>query len=550
MASFHLSAAVLATNSAVTGYWRHALASSSDNAELWLYRNEPEIGVNVHAPSDMQWVGPDSIGSLLVRHTVYWENPLAQSVAQLHEAVALAPAGTTMLIMVSSKVQCVDYRTPGNREAKFSAYAAYLRALAASAPRSGRVGVLYWQVYNEMNMQGWTNMFGGPMAEGDSSCAGDGSSRYVQGQHYADLLRQVYPAIKEATHDSGWLVMGGLGSDDAEGTDVYGPSGRYGFLHGMYANGAKEFYDIAAIQPYGRPGAPGLHRSADFDRALAVYGDEARPMFLTEFGSRYTGAQHWSDLLEQIEAVQNTRMYSKAFIYVLCSGNERYSLRAAGPAGACASSTEAYRQLQSRQLNTLTYGRDSVVYTDVIVRQARGNAKPLGYAVEDGESSFRILHVPVHYREPTRVRFETGSTAGKVALGVQYRVFVASYGWTDWRSDSGEVSAVVASRPIHAVQLRVVHADDAQAYYGVGLRGTWSPSVSNGAMAGDTSRAISGFRGTFTEANPLMPRRRLCYQVRITGAGWSGPKCDGASADAGNAFGTLDGLRAWVALPK
>jgi hypothetical protein len=529
MNAYRTSSVARTTQPSVSGYWRVGLDAPGDSAELWLYRNDPEIGMNVHAPSQTRWM--HDVGSTLIRQTIYWHNPLAESLDQIAQLVAGAPDGSTILVMLNSKPACVDYNVPGDRERMYRQFTDYVRALAEASPTTGRVQVRYWQIYNEMNMEGWTNMF-------------DGASKFVQGQRYGELLRAVYPAIKAATRDSGFVVMGALGSDDLAGTDVYSATGRYGFVHGMYAAGARDFYDIAAIQPYGRPGLPGLNRASDFDRALAVYGDEARPLWMTEFGSRYTGAQHWSDLREQIDAVRYTRVFSKAFVYVLCAPGDPYSLRLALEGGdECGKPTEAYLGIQAGRYNERIYGADSVLFTDVVIPRPRGDAIPLGVSFVDEGTAFRLLSVPVRHRVPTRIRFARSSSVGAGRVGIAYRAFLGPFGWSDWRGDSSDVGTAGGGVPVHAIQMRIVGGSDLQVRYDVFQRFGWSGWTGDGSIAGDTTLTAGSLRAMLQRGTATATDRTICYALHVVGTGWLAPRCGG---DNSPAKGTVDAYRAWL----
>jgi len=106
---------------------------------------------------------------------------------------------------------------------------------------------------------------------------------------YVAFLREAYGRAKQADPNciivtAGLAVNGGCGSlamDDVE------------FIRGMYAAGAKPYFDVLASHPYGFAYAPEdassnpVHcfRRVEQERAIMVqYGDAAKPVWLTEFG--------------------------------------------------------------------------------------------------------------------------------------------------------------------------------------------------------------------------------------------------------------------------
>lgn len=71
-----------------------------------------------------------------------------------------------------------------------------------------------------------------------------------------------------------------------------------GYLRDMYAAGAKGFFDLIAVHPYGYgPDRSSFQqkRMAEFKQIMADNGDAAKPLWITECG----GATHRSSLIAQ-----------------------------------------------------------------------------------------------------------------------------------------------------------------------------------------------------------------------------------------------------------
>jgi len=130
----------------------------------------------------------------------------------------------------------------------------------------------YYQIWDEPNLSAhWGNA-------------------YVDPASYARLLREGYIQIKTADPSS-FILMAGL-APNSEG----GPLNlnEVAFLQGMYAAGAREYFDIAAAKPYGFDTGPDDRRTEvgvlNFSRAQLVrevmlaHGDRDKAIWAVEFG--------------------------------------------------------------------------------------------------------------------------------------------------------------------------------------------------------------------------------------------------------------------------
>ncbi|MGZ8493333.1 MAG: hypothetical protein ACXWZS_14140 [Gemmatirosa sp.] len=192
-----------------------------------------------------------------VKTTLYWGRWLADSAYRRAFA-----AGMDRLSAERFEVTVVVHAPPpgstfGTRNQVYRAFADFMAARAAQFR-----AVRNWQLWNEQDAPGWTDVFG----------AGRGVSVREQGRNYAAMLNLAYPRIKQANREA-IVVVGGLAGPD-DSTRV--------FLQGIYdGRGA---FDVLAVHAYGPPiVAAARARGAILRQAMAAHGDR-RPLWLTEFG--------------------------------------------------------------------------------------------------------------------------------------------------------------------------------------------------------------------------------------------------------------------------
>lgn len=114
--------------------------------------------------------------------------------------------------------------------------------------------------------------------------------RYVDPAGYTHLLQVAYPAVKQADPEA-VVLTAGLAPNVEEG-------GRYMsdllFLRKMYEAGAREFFDVLAIKPYGMwyepsdrqvsPLETNLSRAILLREVMAGHGDTGKAVWAVEFG--------------------------------------------------------------------------------------------------------------------------------------------------------------------------------------------------------------------------------------------------------------------------
>jgi hypothetical protein len=133
-----------------------------------------------------------------------------------------------------------------------------------------RGSITTWQLWNEPNHQEYTR----PKPNIDV---------------YTAMLKSAYPAIK-ALDPTATVIAGGFAPapDSADGTE-YQPAT---FLQGMYARGAKHYFDAIGHHPYAYPFNPlepqswnAYTQTVGLHTIMAQHGDDAKKIWGTEVGA-------------------------------------------------------------------------------------------------------------------------------------------------------------------------------------------------------------------------------------------------------------------------
>lgn len=151
----------------------------------------------------------------------------------------------------------------------------FARFMAALAQRyaEGPLRVRYWEVWNEPDYR--------PDQVQDSDgtgCWGTADQPELGGAYYGAMLKQVYPAVKLANPDA-FVLAGAL----AYG---YGDPAKPGFLSGLLASGAGDFFDALSFHTYGQwdYGDVLVARVLIIRQIMANHGVTDKPLFATEIG--------------------------------------------------------------------------------------------------------------------------------------------------------------------------------------------------------------------------------------------------------------------------
>jgi len=138
------------------------------------------------------------------------------------------------------------------------------RFVSAAAQRyAGRINA--WEVWNEPNLTQFMGFIGD------------------RPQHYADILKSAYPAIKSVTPGA-TVIVAGLSPSG-------GPDNPPAFMQKLYDAGIGGFFDAAAAHPYVFVGG----MAADYENGwsdvarlhdvMAAHGDGGKKIWLTELGA-------------------------------------------------------------------------------------------------------------------------------------------------------------------------------------------------------------------------------------------------------------------------
>lgn len=191
-----------------------------------------------------------------VKTTLYWSDWVADTAYRTRFA-----AGIARLHAASLEITVVVHQPPPGyryaaRAQAYGDFAAFVGARAAQF-----AAVRNWQLWNEQDAPGWTDLFGSgvePMRR--------------QGQRYAEMLALAYPAIRRA-RPTARVVVGGLASGDHEAVE---------FLRGIYDGGGP--FDVLAVHAYGPPIRTAAQTRGTLLRAAMRAHADRRPLWLTEFG--------------------------------------------------------------------------------------------------------------------------------------------------------------------------------------------------------------------------------------------------------------------------
>ena len=262
--------------------------------------------------------------------TLYWDKWVADAAYQASFADGirrLAGASFEITVVVHAAPAGSSYAT---RDTVYSRFAAFMKARAAQFP-----GVRNWQLWNEMDAAGWTDIFG------------MGSVPiYDQGRNYATMLRSAHDSIKKANPNAR-VVIGGLAGPDEQLDN---------FLAGVYDGDGK--FDVVAVHAYGPPIWWAARDRGDSVRAFMKARGDTRQLWLTEFGismarmrdlwkisttfaREQKQKEEWSDLVTWNDG---SRVYDRLIGYVLIDATDD----GFGIVRANGTTRPAYTWLQSR----------------------------------------------------------------------------------------------------------------------------------------------------------------------------------------------------------
>jgi hypothetical protein len=140
---------------------------------------------------------------------------------------------------------------------------------------------------------------------------------------YVALLKQVYPVIKKANPNA-VVVLGGVGFLD--------PTNDMSYINGLYAAGAKDYFDVMNFHPYRQPKGPNDNYDyenvngqtgetlpqeiASVKNVMDQNGDGAKKIWITEIGWQTAGDARAVSDATQAQYVQQTYQDVRAIPYV------------------------------------------------------------------------------------------------------------------------------------------------------------------------------------------------------------------------------------------
>lgn len=323
----HAADAVLKAPQSVLG----ANSTADDPFAVQMYEITEEMGLEPVVDAGITWVRRNA---LLWSHAeptkgaYEWNSqPLLQQ--ELIEANAL---GINVILVVRSTpfwarqneaMECGRIKTT-----ELSAFGDFLYE-AVKRYSMPPYQVKFWQIWNEPDIIPSESPSDAP-----HGCWGDENDPYYGGEYYAEVLRAVYPRIKEADPQATVIGGGLLMVCDTRRTSCQSHQAKY--LEGILRNGGGEYMDVLAFNGYdfyygdlgqfGNPHwgsrwneeGPVPMAKLDFVRSLlAQYNVSGKALMATEIGlvcgATGTEAQCLTPEWENTKAYYLTQLYTLSF---------------------------------------------------------------------------------------------------------------------------------------------------------------------------------------------------------------------------------------------
>lgn len=255
------------------------------------------IGINsIRLDANWDWVqfgGPQSF---------YW----AQIDREIHSARA---AGMSVDLIIDGcppwAAPAGSSQSPAARPASAQQFAGWARDVAS---RYGPLGVKDYEIWNEPNDTKFWQPAPNPA-------------------FYTKMLQDSYRAIKRVER-SALVTTGGLAPVTTHGGSI----SSIAFLRGMYAHGAKGYFDAVALHPYSFPALPGTYEpwsawsqmsatNPSIRSVMRNHNDWRKPIWISEFGAPSNGPSgvgasgQAAELRQAIALSKSTRWIGSLFIY-------------------------------------------------------------------------------------------------------------------------------------------------------------------------------------------------------------------------------------------
>jgi len=232
------------------------------------------------------------------------------AVAELEEDLVEASAAGMEIILIIRSTPTWAQKIPGYycgpmKPGNISDFAAFMRKVVAKYTAKP-YNVKYFEIWNEPDVPPIENL-----EQSQWGCWGDAQAPYFGGGYYAEMLKQVYPAIK-SVNPNAQVMLGGLLLDcdpRQPGTTGYCANATAAkpptFFQGILANGGGNYFDavsfhghaqystnLSAIQSEARfpnwkaNGGLMVGKLDYIDELLSEY-NLVKPIFMTEAGLQY-----------------------------------------------------------------------------------------------------------------------------------------------------------------------------------------------------------------------------------------------------------------------
>ncbi|MEJ7630708.1 MAG: hypothetical protein WKF54_14060 [Nocardioidaceae bacterium] len=216
---------------------------------IWWNRMEKSPGVYDWSRMDQLVTDAKAKGMQILPTLLYTPDFYSSKPADSTSTAQFPPADPQKLANFASKM--VDrYGTDGTYWCK-----PLLPNLPPECPTSYKP-ITYWEVWNEPDYTSWWK----------------GSPNPAE---YLELLKVTSTAIRAADPDA-QVVLGSLTGAGGSLTD--------GYLDALYQLGAKDYFDVVSLNPYGRDVGAMVAYIRGQRAVMDSYGDSAKPTIITEYG--------------------------------------------------------------------------------------------------------------------------------------------------------------------------------------------------------------------------------------------------------------------------
>jgi len=152
----------------------------------------------------------------------------------------------------------------------FDEFASFMRDLVSRYSKAP-YNVKYWEIWNEEDIDPALV----PSPDNDWGCWGDDSDQYYGGIYYGDMLKYVYPAIKQADPNAQVLVGGLLLDCDPQNPPLGKDCLSSKYFEGILVNGGGPYFDGISYHAYdyrGLGGGVGTYSNSNWASAWNTTG--------------------------------------------------------------------------------------------------------------------------------------------------------------------------------------------------------------------------------------------------------------------------------------